>query len=165
MDNVVMIAAVGKNGELGKNNNLIWRFHGDMKFFKEQTIHKDIVMGRKTLESLPGLLPYRKHIVLTHQDLVIPGVVTFRSKDDILRYTSSQDHDVMVIGGGSIYKLFIDDAGKMLLTEIDDICAEADVYFPSFEKNEWYRKVLGENCENNISYQHVEYVRKRSLKL
>ena len=65
MKNITMIAAVGKNLELGKDNDLIWHFKEDMKFFKENTINKPIVMGMKTLESLPQLLPKRSHIVLT----------------------------------------------------------------------------------------------------
>ena len=64
-----IIAAVGKNRELGKNNDLIWHLHEDMKFFKENTMGKPIVMGKKTLDSLPKLLPGRKHLVLTHQDI------------------------------------------------------------------------------------------------
>ena len=68
MKNITMIAAVGKNLELGKDNDLIWHFKEDMKFFKENTINKPIVMGMKTLESLPHLLPKRTHIVLTRQN-------------------------------------------------------------------------------------------------
>ena len=65
MKNITIIAAVGKNLELGKDNDLIWHFKGDMRFFREHTLHKPIIMGRKTLESLPGLLPERQHIVLS----------------------------------------------------------------------------------------------------
>ena len=61
MATLTLIAAVGKNNELGKDNKLIWHIPDDMKFFKEQTINKKIILGRKTLESLPGLLPKRIH--------------------------------------------------------------------------------------------------------
>lgn len=67
MKNITMIAAIGKNNELGKKNDLIWHFSEDMRFFREQTINKPIIMGRKTLESLPKLLPKRKHIVLSRR--------------------------------------------------------------------------------------------------
>ena len=67
MKNVTMIAAVGKNLELGRNNDLIWRFKEDMKFFREQTMGKPMVMGYNTFLSLPGILPGRKHIVLSFQ--------------------------------------------------------------------------------------------------
>ena len=69
MADITMIAAIGKNNELGKENNLLWHLPEDLKFFKEQTIGKKVILGRKTLESLPGLLPKRVHLVLTSQDL------------------------------------------------------------------------------------------------
>ena len=65
MGNITLIAAIGKNRELGKNNDLIWRFKEDMEFFKKQTLGKPVLMGSRTLESLPKLLPERKHIVIT----------------------------------------------------------------------------------------------------
>lgn len=160
MNNLFIIAAIGKNNELGKNNNLIWRLHEDMHFFKEHTIGKDIVMGRKTFESLPGLLPKRKHIVLTKSNISIPKVLIFHNKEDILYYASKQQNEIAIIGGSSIYKLFIDDVDKMLLTEIDDTCKDADVFFPEFNQDEWYKTILSEKEENNIKYKHTEYIRK-----
>ena len=80
MKNITIIAAIGRNRELGKNNDLIWHFREDMKFFKEQTMGKPIVMGYKTLESLPKLLPGRKHIVLTSRNLELdPSIVIVHS--------------------------------------------------------------------------------------
>ena len=77
---ITIIAAIGKNRELGKDNKLIWRIKEDMQFFKDNTIGKPIVMGRKTYESLPNKLPNRKHIILTSKNLsldddiiVLPG--------------------------------------------------------------------------------------------
>ena len=160
MNNLSMIASRGKNGELGRNNQLIWRFHEDMKFFKKNTINKDIVMGRKTLESLPGLLPKRRHIVLTHSDIYIPGVIVFHNKNDILNYAFVQDEEVVIIGGESIYRLFIDDVDRILLTEIDDVCVDADAFFPDFNQDNFYKNILGKKRENNINFQHVEYTRK-----
>ena len=67
--NLVIIAAVGENSELGKDNELIWHLPGDLKFFREKTIGKNIVMGRKTFESLPKILPNRHHIVITRGNI------------------------------------------------------------------------------------------------
>ena len=164
MDNLALIAAVGKNGELGRDNQLIWRIREDMKFFKEITMEHSIVMGRKTFESLPGILPKRKHIVLTSQDVDIPGVMVMHHKDEVLQYADSQIDDVIVIGGSQIYQLFLDDVFKMYLTEIDDECMDADVFFPYFHHEEWDREVLKTSEENGIDFRHVQYVRKRSLK-
>ena len=69
MKDLIIIAAIGKNNELGLNNNLIWHLPGDLKFFKENTINKSIVMGLNTFKSLPNLLKNRNHIVITHQNI------------------------------------------------------------------------------------------------
>lgn len=159
MKNITMIAAVGRNLELGKDNNLIWHFKEDMKFFKEQTMGKPIVMGIKTLESLPKLLPGRKHIVLTTRNLDLnPEILIVHSVDELLEKIVNYE-EVMVIGGASIYQQLLDYSDKLILTEID-ASADADVYFPQFDKKEWDSKVIGENEENNISYKHLVYTRK-----
>ena len=158
MNNLTIIAAVGKNNELGYKHKLIWKLKEDMKFFKDNTIGKPIVMGRKTLESLPKLLPNRTHIVLTHQDIEIPGVIIIHNKEELFKLI--KDEEIMIIGGESIYKLFINDVDKILLTEINEEFKEADAYFPTFNKNNWHRKVLSKKLDNNISFNHIEYTRK-----
>lgn len=159
MKNVTMIAAVGKNLELGKNNDLIWRFKEDMKFFREQTMGKPIVMGYKTLESLPKLLPGRQHIVLTSRNLELdPSIIVVHSIDELLDKIKEYD-EVMIIGGASVYQEMLEHSDKMLLTEIDAE-AEADVYFPIFDKDDWNSEVLCEHQENEISYKHLVYTRK-----
>ena len=158
MNNLTIIAAVGKNNELGYKHKLIWKLKEDMKFFKDNTIGKPIVMGRKTLESLPKLLPNRTHIVLTHQDIEIPGVIIIHNKEELFKLI--KDEEIMIIGGESIYKLFINDVDKILLTEINEEFKEADAYFPTVNKNNWHRKVLSKKLDNNISFNHIEYTRK-----
>lgn len=158
--NITLIAAIGRNNELGKNNDLIWHLHEDMKFFKENTMGKPIVMGKKTLDSLPKLLPGRKHLVLTHQDIEIEGVEIFHSKEELMKYLESYDDEVMIIGGASVYESFISDADKMLLTEIDEECKTADKFFPEFNKEEWNSKILSAHLEEGIKYKHLEYKRK-----
>ena len=160
MKNVTMIAAVGKNLELGRENNLIWHLKGDMKFFKEQTMGKPIVMGRKTLESLPHLLPGRSHIVLTRQDFNVPGVLVIHSKEELLDYIKNYSEEVMIIGGASLYEQMIEEAEKLILTEIDATCLEADAYFPSFDKKAWDETLLATKEENNVSYKHLVYTKK-----
>ncbi|MBQ9279483.1 MAG: dihydrofolate reductase [Clostridia bacterium] len=158
--NITIIAAVGKNNELGKNNDLIWRFKEDMKFFKESTTGKPIVMGLNTFYSLPKLLPNRKHIVLSNVPVSLPEEVTVvNSMEKLLRLIHSLDQEVMIIGGASIYHQFMPFANKLLLTEID-ASSEADVYFPAFEKSEWEKKILSVQEENGITFEHVEYMKK-----
>lgn len=160
MDNLTLIAAIGKNNELGKNNDLIWRLKKDMQFFKENTIGKPIVMGRKTLESLPKMLPNRQHIVLTKQKIEIPNVIIVHSKEELFRLLNTRKEEIMVIGGSSIYQLLINDASRILLTEIDATDEQATVYFPKFNKENWLKKILKEEKEKEISYRHVEYTKK-----
>ena len=167
MDKCVLIAAVGKNRELGYDGHLIWRFHQDMVFFREHTINKVIVMGRKTFDSLPKLLSNRDHVVLTRQDIVIPGVIVIHKKEDLDLYLDDINYhdDVMIIGGEAIYNLFLNDADQMLLTEINDVYSNADAFFPEFNKDEWEKNVLGSSCENDIEFSHVCYTKKKSRRL
>lgn len=86
MNNIIIIAAIGQNNELGKDNNLIWHLPDDLKFFKSITMNKTIVMGYNTYKSLPNLLPNRKQIVLTHRKINNPEVQVFNNIDFLLEY-------------------------------------------------------------------------------
>ena len=161
MNNLVLIGAIGKNNELGKNNKLIWYIPDDLKFFKNTTINHTIVMGYNTFISLPKLLIDRKHIVLTHRDIKFPdGVITFNNKKDVLEYAKIVNEDIYIIGGASIYNEFINESDKMILTEIDASDKDADVYFPKFNREDWNKKVLKEEEYKALKYKHVEYKRK-----
>ena len=160
MRKLVLIAAVGKNGELGNNNELIWKIPEDMQFFKENTINKHIIMGMNTFKSLPKLLPNRKHIVLTSKNVELNSdVIIFHSKMELLEYISSLDEEVMVIGGAQMYSLLIEEADKMFLTEIES-SYKADTYFPSFNKEEWNSKIISEHDYQDIHSKHLVYTRK-----
>ena len=160
MKNITMIAAIGKNRELGKDNQLIWRFKEDMKFFKEQTMGKPIAMGMKTFNSLPKLLPGRQHIVLTSRNPELdPSVILVHSKEELLEKTQEYP-ELMIIGGATVYQEMLDCSNKLVLTEID-ATSDADCYFPEFNKEEWNQELLGEQTENDISYKHFVYTRKK----
>ena len=164
MKNVTIIAAIGKNNELGKNNDLIWRFKEDMDFFKEQTMGKPMAMGYKTFYSLREgkPLPGRKHIVLTSRNIEENDqIVLVRSLEELLKYIEEYKDEVMIIGGASIYKSMLDYADKLVLTEIDAEDKEADAYFPIFNKEEWNSEELSSHEENNIKYKHLVYTRKK----
>lgn len=158
--NINIIAAIGKNNELGKNNDLIWKFKEDMKFFKETTMGHPVVMGRRTFESLPSVLPGRENIVISTRNINNNKINLYKSiKDFLISYENYKD-DIFIIGGASIYKSFIDIATTLYLTEIDDIEKDADVYFPIFNKQEFNKEIIKELEENNIKYRHVLYKRK-----
>lgn len=159
--NINLIAAIGKNNELGINSDLIWKLPSDMKFFKNTTMGYPIVMGRKTFESLPKVLPGRKNIVISRNTDIINGEIElYKSIKDFLLAYNDFNEEVFVIGGASIYQQFIDIATKMYLTEIDEVEPNADAFFPRFEKDEWNCEKLSELEEQNIKYRHVLYKRK-----
>lgn len=159
--NLSLIAAIGKNYELGKDNQLIWRIKEDLKFFKDTTMGHPIVMGRKTFESLPRVLPGRKNIVISTSEINNNEIEVYKNiRSFLVKYASLQD-EIFVIGGASLYEQFIDMANTMYLTLIDREEKSADVYFPKFNMEDWNKQVLSFNKENNIRYKHVKYIRKR----
>lgn len=157
--NISLILSVGRNNEIGRGNDLIWHFHADMKFFRETTTGNTVIMGRKTFESLPKVLPNRKNIVIsTDKDLKIEGALVVHSVEEALE--AAKDDNIFVIGGGKIYAEFLPLADKIYLTEIDDQCTDADTFFPAFDKSFYTRTVLGENEEDGIKFSHVLYTKK-----
>ena len=155
---VSMIAAVGKNGELGKDNRLLWKLEGDLPFFKRMTMGKPVIMGRKTFESLPKALPGRKNIVLTRSaDFSAPDVFTAGSAEEALALCGDAP-EAFVIGGAQIYSLFLPLANALYLTEAEAADPTADAWFPVFDRSRWERAVLG--CGgSDVLYQHVLYTK------
>lgn len=162
---IKIIAAVGKNLELGKKGGLIWQLPNDLKFFKQETQGCVVVMGRNTFNSLPKKLPNRKHLVLTDVDdfnKPVDDVDVFYNFEDLFCEVNRQAvaADVYIIGGGSVYKQFIPYAHELVLTEVDAEDAEADVYFPEFDKTQYAKYVIASNEDNGIKYEHVGYIKK-----
>ena len=155
---ISIIAAIGKNNELGKDNNLIWHIKGDLAHFKELTMHKKIVMGAATYKSLPKKLEGREYIILSKSLSNIPDAVVYQSFNDLLAYLNTLDEEVMVIGGASIYKLFLPYAEVLYLTEIEEE-SNADVYFPEFDKKDFTKTLSEEHVDDDIKYKFVTYVR------
>ena len=158
--NISMIAAVGKNNELGKNNGLIWDLKEDLKFFKETTMGHPVVMGRNTFLSLPKVLPGRKNIVISDVDLINDKIEVYKSIKEFLENYKNFNEELFIIGGASIYRQFIDLASKLYLTEIDATDKDADVYFPEFNKDNYERVLLSQNDNSNPKYKHVLYKKK-----
>ncbi len=155
---ISIIAAIGKNNELGKDNNLIWHIKGDLAHFKELTMHKKIVMGASTYKSLPKKLEGREYIILSKSLSNIPDAQIYQNFDDLLAYLNTIDEEVMIIGGASIYKLFLPYAEVLYLTEIEEE-SNADVYFPEFDKKDFTKTLSEEHVDDNIKYKFVTYVR------
>lgn len=154
-----IIAAVGKNRELGKKGDLIFHLKEDMKFFKETTMGHRVVMGRKTWESLPFKLPGRTNIVVTSSgelegpDEVVCDISSFIDEN------KDTDEEIFVIGGGKIYAEFLPFASRIYLTEVLAEDSEADTFFPEFDKTKFDRKVIKEGKENDLAFAISLYQR------
>lgn len=156
---ISIIAAIGKNRELGRGNDLIWHIKEDLKNFKNLTMGKYIVMGKNTYESLPKHLEGRKYIVLSSSLSNIENGLLFNDFNKLLEFIKDVDEEVMIIGGSSIYKLFLPFADKLYLTEIDSE-EKADVYFPDFNKEDYECNVVSTNEVDGLKYSFVIYERK-----
>ncbi len=168
-----IIAAIGKNNSLGKDNHLLWQMPADMKHFKEITTGHTVIMGRKTFESIGRPLPNRTNIVITRETNYSPdGVDVVHSIEEALKIASleqgrkfeeNQDEvEVFVIGGGQIYTEAIEKANKLYITEIES-SPEADTFFPEIKMDVWKelsREPHMPDEKNPLPYSFVTYSRK-----
>ena len=154
-----IIAAVGKNRELGKKGDLIFHLKEDMKFFKETTMGHKVVMGRKTWESLPFKLPGRTNIVVTSSGELEGSDEVVRDISSFIDENKDTDEEIFVIGGGKIYAEFLPFASRIYLTEVLAEDSEADTFFPEFDKTKFDRKVIKEGKENDLAFAISLYQR------
>src|SRR3989338_9197240 len=132
---IVLIAAIGKNRELGQGQDLIWKTKGDLARFKTITTGHPVVMGRKTYESIGRPLPDRTNIVVTRDpEWRAEGVMVAHSLDEAFRCSAELGNkDTYVIGGGEIYTQALPYATHLELTLVDAEEPKADVFFPQYE--------------------------------
>jgi dihydrofolate reductase len=135
---ISFVVAAANNNVIGKDNQLVWSLPNDMKFFKNVTWGMPVVMGRKTYESLGKPLPGRKNIILTRQaNWHVEGTVGVKSIDDAIFLVKEMDvKEMMVIGGGEIFRMLFDKAKRIYLTRVDAE-PEGDAFFPAINSNEW----------------------------
>lgn len=127
---ISLIAAIGKNNELGKNNTLVWSMPADMKFFKETTSGHPVIMGRKTFESIGKPLPGRKNIIITRDnDYKKDGIETVHSLKEALALVNSND-EAFIIGGAEIFKQAMEIADRLYITHVEAEDKDADTFFP-----------------------------------
>ena len=156
---LTLIAAVARNGVIGKDNALPWRLSEDLKRFKALTMGHPIVMGRKTWESLGRPLPGRSNIVITRtKDYRAEGATVVHTIDEALA-TAQDAAEVFVIGGAEIYTMTLPHADCLQLTELA-ADFEGDVRFPSFDRSQW-RTTLREahTGTDGLAYAFVTYER------
>lgn len=139
---ISLIVAVSENNAIGKNNNLLFHIKEDLAFFKKTTLNKHILMGRKTFESLPGVLPNRKHLVITRDknySVDNENVEVYNNLLDIINKYKESNEELFIIGGGEIYKQALDSKliDKLYITKVDKIVNDADVFFPQISEKEY----------------------------
>jgi len=136
---ISLIVAAATNNAIGKDGKMPWHLPNDLKHFKNITWGMPVVMGRKTFESLGKPLPGRKNIVITRQtQWQAPGVVAVRNFEDAVFLVREADvKEVMVIGGGEIYKALFDKADRIYLTRVHAE-PEADTFFPVIHPEQWH---------------------------
>ena len=151
-----IIAAIGKNREIGKNNQLIFHLKEDMDFFRKTTLNHRVVMGLNTWNSLPSKLKDRQNIVISPVDLTGPDVV-IQDLEQFIAHNKDTDEEIFIIGGGMIYQAFLPYVKKLYLTEVNATDPNATVFFPEFDKSKYDKIVLKEGSENGLNFQIVQY--------
>ena len=165
MSKIAIIAAVGNNLEIGKNNELLWVLPTDLKHFKKTTSGHSVVMGRKTWKSIPKQfrpLPNRKNYILSRDDEFHPrGGIRVGDLDIMLRMWKNDglDETLFVIGGGEIYKESFKYADEVYLTWVYSEF-DADTFLEGFNADEWVIKERGEKLtENGLDFRIIKYVK------
>lgn len=154
-----MIVCKNNFDYIGKDNKTLYHIPKDLAFFKRKTVNHVIIMGRKTFESLPGLLPNREHWVVT-RDPSFNKTRSFNSIDDVLE-AIDPNVDYYIIGGGEIYKQFMPYADCLYITEVDDFKV-GDVRFPSIDMTKWSLSVSRTDIDekSNLTLRFKKYLRK-----
>ena len=134
---ITIIVAAAENDAIGKNNDLIWSLPDDLKRFKRLTSGHCIIMGRKTFDSFPGLLPNRKHIVISKKSKSYfpEEVIVVNNFEEAIKATN-EDENPFIIGGGQIYNIAIKYSDTIELTRVHEEF-EADTFFPKINEDKW----------------------------
>lgn len=157
-----LIVAVDENWGIGRNNDLLASISGDMKYFKEKTTGKVVVMGRKTLESLPKKrgLPNRTNYVLTsNKDYAAERCIIVNSEEELFNELGKYEpNDIFIIGGGSIYRKFYEICDKCYVTKMHEDL-DADTFMVNLDKDKRFKETWKSelHTENDIKYEFVLY--------
>lgn len=159
MKNLSMIACTSKDNGLGQDGNLLWRFPEDQKFFRETTMGGAIIMGGKTYDSIGRALPGRENIVLSHREIANDDIKVFHDRASLDEYLATLPGKKFIIGGASLYGMYLPDAEEIYLTEVGAV-KPANVFFPEFDFNLYDAEVLQSGQTDDLSYRIMRYTRK-----
>ena len=161
---ISIIVAIAQNNVIGKDNKLLWHVSEDLKRFKSITSNKKMIMGRKTFESLPGILPSREHIVITRDKnfkIDSDKVTVVHDLTSLVEKYSKSEDEIFVIGGAEVYTQFLPYAQKLYLTKIDS-AFEGDTYFPEINYDEFKVEYTSEQFtdeKNGLNYIFINLIR------
>ena len=165
MNNLILIAAIGKNNELGKDNKLIWYLPNDLKFFKQMTINNAVVMGRKTFEGMNKRpLPNRINIILTSDpNYQAEGIKVMHSREEVLDFAKEYSGDTLITGGANVFSFFMDDVDVLHRTMIEGEF-KGDTFMPEIDWAQWKLDKIEAGVLDELNkYPHVfeTYVRNK----
>jgi len=163
MSTITLVAAVARDGAIGRDNALLWHIPEDMARFKAVTAGKPVVMGRKTWDSLPAKfrpLPGRRNLVVSRSVHELHGAEVVASLDAALAACADAP-EVCVIGGSDIYALALPRADKLALTEVDAAFPDADRHFPAWPREHFTEAGRQAHISSSgLRYEFVDYLRK-----
>jgi len=160
-----IIVAIAENNIIGGDNKLLWHISEDLKRFKEITTNHTIIMGRKTFESLPRILPNRHHVIITRdKNYTVDSneVSIFHRLDEVLAKYENSDEEAFIIGGGEIYNSMFPHCKKLYLTKIKK-SFEGDTSFPEIDYKTWTVTSLSEektNAKDGLLYEFIDLDKK-----
>ena len=161
LSNLSLIAALADNHVIGRDNKLPWHLPADLAHFKRLTIGKPIIMGRRTWESLPGLLPHRTHVIVTRDpDYRAEGGFVVHSIDEALAFAGDAE-EIMVVGGAELYRQCLPLASRLYLTLVHTVI-EGDAVFPAYSTDEWCEQARESHAadeRNPLDYSFVTLAR------
>lgn len=153
---VSIVVAIAENNAIGKDNKLLWHLPKDLKHFKEITTGGTVIMGRKTYDSVGRPLPNRRNIIITRQQIEIPGCEVVNSVDAALDLCRNEA-EVFIVGGAEIYKLSMPLTDKIFLTIVHENF-DADTYFPEIKPTTWketYREDHEPDEKNPLPFSFI----------
>lgn len=157
-----IISAIGKNNEIGKRNALLWDLPADMKHFREITKGHTVIMGQKTFESIGRPLPNRRNIIITlDKNFISERIEIVHSPEELdvlLKKSEKPEEEAFIIGGGQIYKLFIDKADRLYITHVDVEFPDADTFFPIIDMDKWKKEKSEIHQADELNKYNLEFV-------
>ncbi|KAF1686530.1 diacylglycerol kinase [Pseudoxanthomonas broegbernensis] len=162
---VCLIAALDRNGAIGRGNDLPWRLPDDLKHFKALTLGKPVLMGRRTAESLGRALPGRANLVLTRRGAApFEGMRAVASLDEAFATARADGApELCVIGGGEVYALALPRADALHLTHVDTGVEDADAFFPAWDPAQWRersRRAHPADARHAHAFEFADYLRR-----